>query len=440
MRFSALFGVAAATTVTASGYGSYGSESRYVLYYDQWHTTDLPDKSLTAGITHVMMSFANSSLFAAEPAGEYKPFQPVKDVRAMFDDGVQVCLAIGGWADTAGFGEGAKTTASREKFAKNVANTLDRLGYDCVDVDWEYPGGNGEDYKRIPNSKKVSEIKTFARLLRAIKKAIGKKELSIAVPGLKRDMIAYTSSEVPKINQAVDFVNVMTYDLMNRRDSYTTHHTSVQGTFRAVDQYIALGFPPSKLTIGIPFYAKWFTTKEGYTCDKPIGCPTELLEDPKDGSDTGKSGSMTFEAANFVSPPTNLTLSPDATCGAGTSFKCGEGFCCGQSGWCGDTAGHCGTGCQSAFGKCDGIDISSSFHKALEQGRTDEFSGAQWYWDAETRIFWSWDTPELISKKIALMATTRGVKSIMAWSLGLDGHDWSHLKAMQKGFQKYGGY
>jgi GH18 family chitinase len=125
----------------------------------------------------------------------------------------------------------------------------------------------------------------------------------------------------------------MTYDLMNRRDQYTAHHTSIQGTFRAIDTYISLGFPPSKLVFGIPFYAKWFTTKQGYTCDHAIGCPTELLENPEDGSDTGKSGSMTFEAANFAAPPTNLTLSPDATCGAGTSFKCGEGFCCAQSGW-----------------------------------------------------------------------------------------------------------
>jgi hypothetical protein len=64
----------------------------------------------------------------------------------------------------------------------------------------------------------------------------------------------------------------------------------------------------------------------------------------------------------------------------------------------GDTAAHCGTGCQSAFGKCEGVDISGSFQKALAQGRTDVANGAQWYWDAEMRIFWSWDTPELISK------------------------------------------
>ena len=42
-------------------------------------------------------------------------------------------------------------------------------------MDWEYPAGNGEDYKRIPNSKKKDEIETFPKLLSEIKSAIGTK-------------------------------------------------------------------------------------------------------------------------------------------------------------------------------------------------------------------------------------------------------------------------
>ena len=53
-------------------------------------------------------------------------------------------------------------------------------------------------------------------MLKEIKSAIGSKELSIAVPGLERDMIAFTAEQAPKINDAVDVINVMSYDLMNR--------------------------------------------------------------------------------------------------------------------------------------------------------------------------------------------------------------------------------
>jgi chitinase len=78
-------------------------------------------------------------------------------------------------------------------------------------VDWEYPGGNGDNYKQIPNSAKTFEIEAYPLLLAEIKKAIGDKELSIAVPGLKRDMIAFTKEQTPKIWEAVDFVNVCFY-------------------------------------------------------------------------------------------------------------------------------------------------------------------------------------------------------------------------------------
>lgn len=76
-----------------------------------------------------------------------------------------------------------------------------------------YPGGNGADYKQIPNSEKVGEIAAFPLLLKELKASLGQKELSIAVPGLPNDMIAFTPEQSPKIWETVDFVNIMTYDL-----------------------------------------------------------------------------------------------------------------------------------------------------------------------------------------------------------------------------------
>ncbi|EOO00898.1 putative chitinase 18-11 protein [Phaeoacremonium minimum UCRPA7] len=282
---------------------------------------------ITAGINYVITAFANSSLFTTEPDGEYEPFMPLDEVRAMFDEGTKVCMAIGGWGDTDGFSKGAKNCTTQTLYAKSIAATLDRLGYDCVDIDWEYPGGNGADYIQHPNSEKVSEIHTYAELLGHIKAAIGDKELSIAVPGLEKDMMAFTPEQVPKINAVVDFVNVMTYDFMSRRDNVTNHHTSVNQSLHTIETYAARGMAPGKMNLGFAFYAKWFTTAEGAVCTEPVGCPTALLE-AADGSDTGKSGALTFEAINFAPAPTNLTDSPDMSCGAGTFYRCPDSLCC----------------------------------------------------------------------------------------------------------------
>lgn len=198
-----------------------------------------------------------------------------------------------------------------------------------VDIDWEYPGGNGNDYKQIPNSAKVDEIDTYPLFLQAIRDAIGKdKLLSIAVPGLQRDMIAFTAEKGPSIFAPVDMVNLMSYDLMNRRDNVTKHHTSVQGSLDTVNNYLAIGMDAEKGNLGIAFYAKYFTTDSTSDCaTHPIGCATVLLENP-DGSDTGKSGAWTFEASNNSPAPTNLTTSTDGTCGFSKGTKCPDGECC----------------------------------------------------------------------------------------------------------------
>jgi len=78
-----------------------------------------------------------------------------------------------------------------------------------TDIDWEYPGGNGADYKQVPNSEKVHEIEGFPKLLAVVREAIGKdKLLSIAVPGKKGDMIAFTEETGPRIWPSVDYINV----------------------------------------------------------------------------------------------------------------------------------------------------------------------------------------------------------------------------------------
>lgn len=408
------------------------SGPRYVLYMDQYHTTAYPNKTMTAGINYVITAFANSSLFTTTPAGTYTPFMDLAKVRAMFDQGTKVCMAIGGWGDNAGFDQALRNASTTKLFAKNVAATLDRLGYDCVDIDLEYAGGNGADYKQVVNSQKAYEIETFPQLLKDVKEAIGSKELSMAVPGLQRDMIAFTAKQVPKMNKVVDFVTVMTYDLMNRRDTVTTHHTDVVGSLQAIDRYLQLGFDARKLNLGFAFYAKFFTTAPGVTCTQGVGCPTVLLE-AADGSDTGKSGALTFEAPNFAAVPKNLTLTPDQSCGPGTFYKCGGTDCCSQYGFCGSTPAHCGTGCNAGFGRCEGVSTIESFKTAMQKGQTDQVRGGQWFWDAAASLFWTWDTPELVQRKFSQIMQARGLGGVAAWSLAEDSFDWSHLAALQKG-------
>ena len=158
--------------------------------------------------------------------------------------------------------------------------------------------------------------------------AIGNKTLSIAVPGKKQDMIAFTKDTGPKIWESVDMVNVMSYDLMNRRDTVTNHHTGVQDSLECINEYLDMGLDPQKINLGFAYYAKWFTTDPNSDCDiHPIGCKVVKLEND-DGSDNGKSGALTFEASNVSPPPANLKDSTNGKCGFDEGTKCPSGLCC----------------------------------------------------------------------------------------------------------------
>jgi GH18 family chitinase len=196
-------------------------------------------------------------------------------------------------------------------------------------------------------------------------------------------MISFTSSTLPKIKKSVDFLNIMTYDLMNRRDNVTKHHSGANASEDAVLRYHRRGFRMWHTNIGLGFYIKWFKTAADDTCDRvpAIGCRTELMEDPVTGADLGKAG---------------------------------------------------------AFSWHDEVpqELAGSFYRAMENG-VDDINGVRfeghYYMDKKERIFWSWDTPDSIRKKMnSILHDNGGIGGLFAWGLGEDAPRFEHLKAVNE--------
>ncbi|OAX81857.1 hypothetical protein ACJ72_03794 [Emergomyces africanus] len=420
--------------------GAQLASARFCVYLDQAHSTTLLGKDKTVGIDCAIMAFANSNLFVDSPPGEYTPFAPVNEIRGRFANGTKLFIAIGG--DTKGFSAGAKDDASRKMYAKNVADMVNKHGFDGVDIDWEYPGRNGENSKDIPNSEKASEVDNFPLFLKEIKHSIGTgKQLSIAVPGKKSDMIAYTAEKGPAIWEAVDFVNViMSFNLIDRRDNVTTHHSSVKGSLETIQNYLDTKLSPEKINLGFAFYAKYFTLDPKKDCpsEKPVGCPLVRAE-LENGTDAGTSGIVTFEVTQISPPAVPAGVSPNMTCGPLSGFRCKDELCCSSAGFCGELPEYCSSGCQPNYGKCDGVDVGSSFRRARTNGMVDMEHGGRYYVDYEAKLFWTWETTDLIARKFEEIVREKKLGGVMAWSLGLDSYDWSHVEAMQKGMEGYQG-
>jgi GH18 family chitinase len=199
--------------------------------------------------------------------------------------------------------------------------------------------------------------------------------MSAAVPGLPRDMLAFTHDTVPEILESVNFFNVMTYDLMNRRDNVTKHHTGVQESLIAIDAYLERGVPSDRANLGLAFYVKGFRIEVGVDCQiEPIGCATGLMEDPETGADLGKTVGFSW----YDEVPSEL---------------------------------------------------SASFAKALEHGVYDEKAGGHYYWDESERLFWTWDNPDAIKRKLPKIFGGKKLGGVFAWGLGEDAPKFDHLRA-----------
>jgi len=192
-------------------------------------------------------------------------------------------------------------------------------------------------------------------------------------------MLAFTSSTIPLISQSVDFLSIMTYDLMNRRDSITKHHAGVKLADESITAYTSAGLEPEKANIGFAFYVKWFKTTECVKGEE-IGCETELMEDPITGGDLGKAGAFSWHDAV-----------PE--------------------------------------------ELKASFSKAIQQAKWDGEGGGNYYWDEEERIWWSWDGKESIQGKCDIIKK-RGLGGAFAWALGEDGTKFSHLKLLNEEVEK----
>lgn len=310
------------------------------------------------------------------------------------------------------------------------------------DIDWEYPGAQRPG--RVQNVQK--EKTDFPEFLRVLNETLGDKYVTVAVGGNLRDdsTAAFdatgNATRAEAIAAHVAFFNIMAYDLTNRADVETGHHTSVRDSKAAVDKYVSWGYRADKLNLGFAMYAKHFRTAADTFCTPPpnaagVGCAMEAAQ-TADGTDALTSGWLTFEWKSLAN---ESTVAPGGAREAGacgldiasrTRSACGPGLCCSKDGFCGATPEYCGAGCQPAFSGAacaENLDLRRSFAQAAQAPVVDDDAGAVAYWDSANRVFWTWETPAMITRKFRDIVAPGGVGGVFAWNLGQDTFNWEHL-------------
>jgi chitinase len=180
-----------------------------------------------------------------------------------------VLVSVGGWLGSGKFSQMALTHRSRAIFIQSVMDFLNLYHLDGLDIDWEYPGqrGSGNPFRAEDKQNYTALLKELRARFSAETKRSGKRLYLTVAAGASDDFLA--QSEMKKVAQSVDTVNLMTYDYYEPGSGLRTgHHAPLyrnpadpQGVSgdATVHAFEKAGVPASKILLGIPFYGHVWT-------------------------------------------------------------------------------------------------------------------------------------------------------------------------------------
>ena len=174
---------------------------------------------------------------------------------------LKIILSLGGWGGCPTCSEVFNSAQGRDEFSQSVLQLFTTYNADGLDLDWEYPA-----IESVPGHQYLAADKqNFTALVQSLRNTVGPDyELSFAAGGFK-DFLD-RSVEWDKVMPLLNYVNMMTYDLVNGYSKRTGHLTSLYSTPEqpeSVDfsiRYLdSIGVPMDKVVIGITFYARTFS-------------------------------------------------------------------------------------------------------------------------------------------------------------------------------------
>jgi chitinase len=270
----------AAQDESATPYRLVGYYTSWAIYERAYFVTNIPAEKLT----HLNYAFATVSddgevVMGDEWADAQFPYPGEVEGDGLLGNfhqlqllkeqnpNLQTLIAIGGWLGSSEFSDVALTDESRQKFARSAVEFMLQYGFDGVDIDWEYPTGGGNP----GNTERPEDRANFVLLLQELRSQLdaqGEQDgrvypLTIAL-GASAD--AYAPLDWASIVPLLDWINIMTYDMSGGWSEVTGFNSPLydsvnnppEGTSvdSVVKDLLALGIPPEKLVVGVPFYGR----------------------------------------------------------------------------------------------------------------------------------------------------------------------------------------
>ncbi|MBT1690180.1 glycosyl hydrolase family 18 protein [Dawidia soli] len=177
---------------------------------------------------------------------------------------VKVVASIGGWSMCKHFPEMAADATKRARFVADCQRLIG-LGFDGIDLDWEYPG----PYAGMNFTGSQADFANFTTLVQQIRAAIGPDKLITAA--FTADPAKLAGLQWSTLANVMSYFNMMTYDYNGGWSGKAGHNSplydypnqefanfSWDACYRAL---VNLGVPANKINMGAAFYGRGVVTQ-----------------------------------------------------------------------------------------------------------------------------------------------------------------------------------
>lgn len=216
-------------------------------------------------LTHIIYSFCHlkGSRLNVDNKGDSATIKKLVSLKKKYPK-LKVLLSLGGWGGCEFCSPVFSTDEGRKTFARSVKQINDYFQTDGIDLDWEYPAIEGHP----GHAFKLEDKANFTALVKDLRNSLGNKhEISFAAGGFPKFL--QESIDWTEVMSVVDYVNLMSYDLVNGYSTKTGHHTplystteQVESVDNAISYLSSLGVPTNKIVIGAAFYARTWENVE----------------------------------------------------------------------------------------------------------------------------------------------------------------------------------
>ncbi|KAJ2886600.1 hypothetical protein H4R27_000544 [Coemansia aciculifera] len=268
-------------------------------YLPTWQTDKAEGVDLTK-YTHITIAFAipdeNGQITMDNRDGMMKEWMP-----RLSDSHAKVLVSLGGWTGSKYFSPILKDPKKRNRMIDQMTQWMQDHGFDGWDVDYEYPGRQGDSCHTFDAREDTPNFLQFLKDLRHridSEFGAGTKLITVATRFQPFDGPQGPMSDVSEFAKYVDYFNPMLYDFNGVWSDTTgpnapldyTKGKALQFSFKSsIQSWIDAGIPASKINAGLPFYGRTVTTNSDMANSRDMYQPLSKTIPRGDGDDKEES-------------------------------------------------------------------------------------------------------------------------------------------------------